>query len=784
MRAGAERGRAEMARLEARLVALEAQAAEFDAQATGRRAEVDGVTVEERAAVAEAEAAEAARRRSRRPGWRRPGPRPRETASAEQVWAARAEALALALAESAGSAGADRLAGVAGVLGPLAELVEVDKGWEDAWTAAAAELAHTVVVDGVGAARQVLRRPRRRRPSSALGAPSTPPPALPAGCPGEPLRAHVRSSHPGVERALDVLLAGAVVVAGGWAEALDVSLAHPEVVALTRAGDRFGATAWRRGNTGTAATRVALDEARAPRPRRPSPRRRPPPPAWPRSPAEAERAVAAAKEAAHRRDVGRPGRPHGPGRPRPGPDPPAGDAGRGRGRALPRRAAGPPAGARGGPHRPSWPSCCPVLEAEEAAGAEEAARLAAARAEVQERIVRPSAASAPGSTAGHRPGRPRRPTWPGAWPRSRTGWPATAPSGRRAGVRRQQIELLDAPAPGASPPWSTTAWPCSRPSWPTSGPAGERQAQALATASGRLEELRRRRQDAERRLEEVRERFRRAELDEAEARMRQEAAVETLRRELDCEPDAAIAAECPRAEGRHQPGQPGPGAGAGAAADGPGQPPGPRGAGRAAGAPRLPRCPARRRQGHPPGADQGHPGRRDRDGPAAGRRLRRRRRPLRPPVRDPVPRRPGPPAPHRPRQPARGRASRWRPGRRARTSASCRCSPAASGRWSPWPSCSPCSAAGPSPFYLLDEVEAALDDVNLHPLPRPAGRVPPGGPAAGRHPPEADHGGGRLPVRGHHAARRLLAGRERAGRPPTSVRPTRDVGPRGPCQDR
>ncbi|HEV3496441.1 MAG TPA: AAA family ATPase, partial [Actinomycetes bacterium] len=43
----------------------------------------------------------------------------------------------------------------------------------------------------------------------------------------------------------------------------------------------------------------------------------------------------------------------------------------------------------------------------------------------------------------------------------------------------------------------------------------------------------------------VRERFRRAELEEAEARMRQEAAVEALRRELDCEPDTAVAAPCP-----------------------------------------------------------------------------------------------------------------------------------------------------------------------------------------------------------------------------------------------
>ncbi|MDP1804879.1 MAG: AAA family ATPase, partial [Acidimicrobiales bacterium] len=188
VQAGAERGRAEMARLEARLVALEAQAAEFDAQATGRRAEVDGVTVEERAAVAEAELAEAARTEAvaRHEAARAEA---RETASAEKVWTARAEALAMALAASAGSTGAGRLAGEAGVLGPLAELVDVDPGWEGAWTAAVAELAHTVVVDGVDAARQVLAG-LDDAGVLALGAPSTTAPALPAGCPGESLRAH------------------------------------------------------------------------------------------------------------------------------------------------------------------------------------------------------------------------------------------------------------------------------------------------------------------------------------------------------------------------------------------------------------------------------------------------------------------------------------------------------------------------------------------------------------------------------------------------------------------
>ena len=43
----------------------------------------------------------------------------------------------------------------------------------------------------------------------------------------------------------------------------------------------------------------------------------------------------------------------------------------------------------------------------------------------------------------------------------------------------------------------------------------------------------------------------------------------------------------------------------------------------------------------------------------------------------------------------------------------CRCSPAASDRWSRWLFWVSLFIARPSPFYILDEVEAALDDVNL-----------------------------------------------------------------------
>jgi len=72
-----------------------------------------------------------------------------------------------------------------------------------------------------------------------------------------------------------------------------------------------------------------------------------------------------------------------------------------------------------------------------------------------------------------------------------------------------------------------------------------RQSEAQRAAATRLDGLRHERADAERRLEETRERARRAELDEAEVKLRLEAAVETLRRDLDVEPDVAMAAEAP-----------------------------------------------------------------------------------------------------------------------------------------------------------------------------------------------------------------------------------------------
>ncbi|MDP9440797.1 MAG: AAA family ATPase, partial [Actinomycetota bacterium] len=65
-----------------------------------------------------------------------------------------------------------------------------------------------------------------------------------------------------VGQLLDVLLERAVAVEGGWPAAVDLALERPDLVVVTRAGDRFGAAGWRTGAAGSGATGAALDEAR------------------------------------------------------------------------------------------------------------------------------------------------------------------------------------------------------------------------------------------------------------------------------------------------------------------------------------------------------------------------------------------------------------------------------------------------------------------------------------------------------------------------------------------
>jgi chromosome segregation protein len=76
------------------------------------------------------------------------------------------------------------------------------------------------------------------------------------------------------------------------------------------------------------------------------------------------------------------------------------------------------------------------------------------------------------------------------------------------------------------------------------------QTEAAREAGSRLDALRAERADAERELAETRERLGRLDIEQAETKLRLETTVEQLRRDFDCEPEVALAADVPEvAEG-------------------------------------------------------------------------------------------------------------------------------------------------------------------------------------------------------------------------------------------
>ncbi len=192
--------------------------------------------------------------------------------------AARADALAKALDEARGAAGAELLAGVTGVVGTLLDLVEVDSGWEDAFEAAAGASLAAVVVSGSDSARAALSRLRQGEATGAVLALHTAVGGSGSGAaladaaigaspvPGEPVRAHVRGRRgrdvAGLDRLLDTLLANAVCPLGGWTGAIDLALDRPDLVVVTREGDRFSASGWRVRAGGGVVTAAVVDEAR------------------------------------------------------------------------------------------------------------------------------------------------------------------------------------------------------------------------------------------------------------------------------------------------------------------------------------------------------------------------------------------------------------------------------------------------------------------------------------------------------------------------------------------
>jgi len=185
-------------------------------------------------------------------------------ASAASRSEARAEALTRSLEELEGQNGRAALQGLSGVIGALVDLVEIDEGWERAVEAAAGASVGAVVVDGREAARAALRVLRDAGTSGLVLAPSTGQ-ALREPLPtrAAPLREHIRprSGVSGeVEQVLDALFGRAVLV-DALDDAMELSLDRPDLIVVTMSGDRFATSGWRVHSTSGVVTRAAVEQA-------------------------------------------------------------------------------------------------------------------------------------------------------------------------------------------------------------------------------------------------------------------------------------------------------------------------------------------------------------------------------------------------------------------------------------------------------------------------------------------------------------------------------------------
>ena len=183
-----------------------------------------------------------------------------EAVGERQAWEARREALLLALDEARDRSGAQRLAGIEGVVGTLLEVVDIDRGWEAAFEAAAGDAVAAVVATDTDVAMRAIATLEADNVSGAVlalgGSSAKPtPPAT-----GVPLRSHVRSSLAGMDELLDALV-GRVGVVDTPEQAAAAAIADPAAVFVTREGDRFSTSGWRVGVRRSAATKGLLEEA-------------------------------------------------------------------------------------------------------------------------------------------------------------------------------------------------------------------------------------------------------------------------------------------------------------------------------------------------------------------------------------------------------------------------------------------------------------------------------------------------------------------------------------------
>ena len=173
---------------------------------------------------------------------------------------ARVEALSFALEEARERADLGRLGELAGLLGTLRDLIVVAPNSELALEAALLDGLDAAVLDGAQALQLAIERLAGRGgsllPLPERGGEAATAARLPAGC--RRLRGDVQASDSRVEALLDAQLRDVVVCPGGVLEALEFAAEHHDLVVVTEAGDRVSRSGIRLSSSAVGASAAAL----------------------------------------------------------------------------------------------------------------------------------------------------------------------------------------------------------------------------------------------------------------------------------------------------------------------------------------------------------------------------------------------------------------------------------------------------------------------------------------------------------------------------------------------
>jgi len=244
-----EQGAGELQKLQSRIEDVERRDVSFVATIDGLQAELTTAENAVGALRAEITSAERVRDEAEEAGDRAQEARAVAERKSARV-AARLEALEAAMASTRARVGAEHLANIEGVVGALVDLLSIESGWDAAVKAALGDSVAAVVVANPASARRAVQQLHQNEHNGAilsLGLSVPVSASLPSGV--DSVRSHVSpvSGAPsGVNSLLDALLNG-IGCASDINAAISVIESNPQSVVVTRRGDKLSAAGWRLG---------------------------------------------------------------------------------------------------------------------------------------------------------------------------------------------------------------------------------------------------------------------------------------------------------------------------------------------------------------------------------------------------------------------------------------------------------------------------------------------------------------------------------------------------------